>query len=1009
MRPSEEQKIEEREPIKAPVRAVKNRSFVKWDATTRHMESEQLQYKFDRVSFSLAMPNFHTMLDKLKIVLPCTFQFRDAYLRKIRRKNIAPKAWVNNILQRLSFRINGEELVQFPENGLHSRIVWNYATDKQNRMADEGSLLPLIDQIDRNRGFEARQLEFSRGLKEVSSELPADNNQVVLKDELNSGWEYDYDLEIFPDLVAWQAFSRKVMSKAVEAGSFLFEADLELTFRADTESTGDDSDYNSGLERFRLSETNPSVNLTRHDAIWRECFQIGSPMIKAFVESKNRKDTKAVELQVCPEAVLQNAYYIYGKPGAFAINEFNAGIERNFTRGLAEPNHNTIVNANGGQVADDTHTYIEWSMKDTVPPPVNANVDQYIGGPKPGDILVVSQNAATGVFTRNDFLSAAEGSSWVRISQVDPCTEQGNAYAEAVCLTHSPWRAASFGNTGVAVTRRRVCIVPAMIVRRWQHVRRWKLGDQITFQDPGNERVLETQKLIALNDPYKRLMFQYPVIPTSGVPEFYPSALIKENGAVINQYAKYGGMSVMTGNGADTVQVDGVDVPRDINNVGAHATTWSVINPANGTAGDRFQSVRKFVRIDNLPVEHGFEDGDVVRIEQIEEAPMRPDGSRSDSYTGQFVFREGDAYIFRNNHDDTGQTWDEMKQSEDSNCGFAMQVNVEGELTGYTFGSDAYGRAAQDSGNVVFTHRVNENNQLLHVGGRVRVYHHDQSPQLELPVAHITAKYRKQPYVEAIAIEMDEQFMKQKYEYPYMENEIYRQSDTFDYPTKKSFVVRMNQITLLQGFSNIFIYAPMASTGRRLEFYTAFGDMYFDISEIKVRINEKQCIRGDEPETWFYDEFCKISEKKYTFEQWKQRKVIALTPESLQFPGLFEGAKRLYNVSIEFVCKLSQDQELICKQAQTTFSTLGVSKQHAKNQQFLASQEAQDFVKKLKAEARVVVEYTRKKVSLEASGDVKIDHQLIPTQQPDGLTLRGKTEQSVVRSGGNPLAYLQTF
>ena len=171
---------------------------MRWDSTTKH--TGELKYNFDQIQFSLAMPNFNTMLESLKICLPLTFEFRDHFLKKVSRANIAPKAWCNNILQRLSFRINGEELVQFPEDGLHSRIVWEYATDKQKRLADEGSFLPLMktDQM-RNVGFEHRQRQFAAG-KVFNTSTVTDGHGLVASHAFESGPEYEYILEIVPDL-----------------------------------------------------------------------------------------------------------------------------------------------------------------------------------------------------------------------------------------------------------------------------------------------------------------------------------------------------------------------------------------------------------------------------------------------------------------------------------------------------------------------------------------------------------------------------------------------------------------------------------------------------------------------------------------------------------------------------------------------------------------------------------------------------------------------------------------
>ena len=690
-------------------------------------------------------------------------------------------------------------------------------------------------------------------------------------------------------------------------------------------------------------------------------------------------------------AALERSHYIHGFAGVYTPQTLRGGHQRNYTRALDETGigHNTI--AGGGQVADDTHTFVEWLMQHNTAAQgqVAAWVDDYQGGIRPGDILCVS---ATGQLTRAMLTPDREGEDWVRITEVVASLLQNGQNSHAFRLTHDTWA------QGPPPAHRRVFIIPALYIQNWQMVRRWKLGDLCSFSNSA----LVPSKVIALNDPIKRLIFQAPLIGT-GEPVLYPSATIPVGGAVVNKYAAYGGMSVFTGN---------AEGGRDINNTWLHNNNpvpFSALNAGGpGDAGSRSEQIRKLVQIDYLPRDMNLSAGDVINIAPIQEAPMKPDGTRQSSYTGQFVVLKGGDPISRTRYDDVGQTWPEMQATEMSNVGFDLTKYANGEPTGYAVGSDAYGRVANGGGADVLTQHVHENNQTLHVGGRVSISH-DSCREIELPVAHITAKYRKTPYVEAIAVEMHEGAMKEKYHYPYMEKEIYREVQAMNYPTKKSFTVRMPQITLLQGFSNLFIYAPLAPKSRRCEFYTGFSDQYFDITEVQVRVNEKMCILGTEPESWFYDEFCRVSEKEYTFEQWKQRKIIALTPESLQFPGLFEGAKRLYNLSITFTVQLSADQEVMCANAATMFNSLCVGSTHIKHQQRLVSAEGQDFIKRLQAEGRVVVEYTRKKVSLESSGDVKIDHQMIPTQQPDGLTLRGKTQQTVMRSGGNPTAFLQTF
>ena len=173
-------------------------------------------------------------------------------------------------------------------------------------------------------------------------------------------------------------------------------------------------------------------------------------------------------------------------------------------------------------------------------------------------------------------------------------------------------------------------------------------------------------------------------------------------------------------------------------------------------------------------------------------------------------------------------------------------------------------------------------------------------------------------------------------------------------------------------------------------------------------MNTKQCIRGNEPEAFFYDEFSKIAEREYTIEQWRRRKIISITPETLAYPELFESAQRLYNIGIEFTCSFSRDQEDIAKHAANIFTTLAIGAStravwphnHASGVSFLNQQVG---------EARVVVEYNRKELSIADTGEIKINQLSIPTEAPDGLSLRGKVAQTYLRSGGNPEGYLRTF
>ena len=66
-----------------------------------------------------------------------------------------------------------------------------------------------------------------------------------------------------------------------------------------------------------------------------------------------------------------------------------------------------------------------------------------------------------------------------------------------------------------------------------------------------------------------------------------------------------------------------------------------------------------------------------------------------------------------------------------------------------------------------------------------------------------------------------------------------------------------------------------------------------------------------------------------------------------------------------------------------------------------------DFVDNLAVSARVVLEYRRKAVRISKDGDVNFIQNNIP-QQDSGLTMT-QPQQTVLRSGGDPEAYLRSF
>jgi len=999
MQVSEESKVDERVPLKAPVRPVKDRRIMRWDAKGLHTGNHK--YVFDDLRFSLAMPNFNTLLDGLKICLPLAFEFRDMNLQKMSPLNVAPKDWCNNILERLSLRINGQELVQFPEDGLHSRIVWDHSTEAKNRVSDSGSYLPLVkhDQARsdfRNEGFERRQREFRSKL--TYNTATVDQNGDTVTDRFHNGPEYNHTLELIPDLVSWQAFSKKVMDKAISAGAYIFECDIICTFRKDIESLNADSD-----SKGKLLST-PEGNLTQHSAIWREAFQIGNPMVSQYVDL-NDDQLRGEVLPYTKTCLLSgDNYVLYGSTAAHAQGAHNT------TRAVGGPN-----NLQGwGNAVDEQHTVVRWT----------AEVGWTRASFKPGDIVVISDEH--GEFPNSRHALSEKNVSWFHIISAEVLADDGGENI-SVALTHAATRDGDPYAIG-----RRVRVFPALVIADWEQCRRWKIGDMVRFNDPVSWQSHKLDaKIFGFNDGNSRLLMDRPVVDTTfdGGPPITPGNMTNFMSAhteITNVYAEQGGMSIPLGS---TDAIGGV--------VGDYNNPAGRVSSGQGAAGvARSTSARTFLRLDYLPKHMVLKDGDIIRIRCVD-LPVRYNGQVAHKYEGQFrvvTNAEGDVgtYVRRTRHDDgDNQTLAEMRVCESTNTAVVYLTNAQGvalydAIDAYLGIPELPQRDAQGdivtqddghgqqvpvpapwNGDIVFS-TLNQLTQVSHVGGKVEIFHSTEH-EIARPVKYITARYTKQPYVEAEAIQMDPNFIKQSYSYPYMESEIYKQRVSFDWDAgTKKIIVRMPQITLLQGFSTLFLYAPLHPDHRRLEFYTGFSDMYFKISGLTVRVNEKYCVRGSEPESWFYDEFQKVTEKKITIDQWRDRQIIALTPESLGHPALFESAKRLYNLGIEFTCELSPPMITLMENAKDLYSTLSTTS-HLHNQWSKHNLTATDYIKKLNAQARVVVEYRRKKVTLDQEGEVRIDQAHIATPQPDGLSLRGKVQQTYMRSGGNPTGFHSTF
>ncbi len=139
------------------------------------------------------------------------------------------------------------------------------------------------------------------------------------------------------------------------------------------------------------------------------------------------------------------------------------------------------------------------------------------------------------------------------------------------------------------------------------------------------------------------------------------------------------------------------------------------------------------------------------------------------------------------------------------------------------------------------------------------------------------------------------------------------------------------------------------------------------------------------------------------YVQWKtKRKVISVDAETLALPTFFEGAARLYDCEVNFDVSYSQIFKDLVKKINITKNTIVMG-----GDVFGDETHSSDFVNSLNVSSRVAIEYRRKAVKISREGDLEVQHNKI-RQANSGLEL-GVQRKTILRSGGDPEAYIKSF
>jgi hypothetical protein len=953
MLPSGEQQVFDRdEPIS--VRPVKSRIHMKFEPMGNYADTED----FSTMYFTLTLPNETVTLHNLRIVCPLQFSFWHKTGRKVENLAIAPKLWLNNALRSIEFRCNGQSFTQFPENHKHAEACWQWSDPYDANLEDSGSLLPVVGlhgEIQRtdtaNLGFAERARDFRDGQDDTA--------------DPTGGYTYSTELEIIPDMLMFQSFVRKVYSQDMNSAAYAYEMEINLQFRRDCEdNNGLTGDVDQSDQRIatRLGTHLGIKDFAQQQAIWREVFRIGNPIVSSVMDTELENTGSSEVLDSQYSRFLHQKWDFYPDVEGQLVAEI-----------VANGGHaNTAA-----QVTVDHHGITGWT-------------DQF-GNPnvKHGDYLVFGP-AQTFLKTQLEYpVANTSEQCWLQITGVHPVNQQPNQVrlifaARATSLNRgNVWednaanRANARGNqvaNGI-VHGMRCRIYPGFIVGG--DISSWRNFDACRLTQPGYE------------DRHQDFRIRDISIDGFAVQTVWPDKPIVDNNREI-----------------------GTNVGLDTDPDGNRATSWvkgSFLDNTFALQGpihvpyiagahnvDTNNPDNVFMNVAELLVAPRYLDlnsGDIVSIE-CEKVPTK-DGHPRD-FSGYWRVNVGDPLpATATERGSTGIAFDYLVYADGSDASGALGA---GPI--FTAKADKDGIAA-----------VTTASQWSHMGGRVRITKITEG--VSHPVAFVSAKWTKNPYIRVEAIQND--VMKDSYTFPHMKNEIYKETVRVSGTGAASVTVPLDPrvqtqkisfrgIRLLSGFSSMHIYACLDETeSRRLELYTALGDCFFDISNLQIRINQKFCLQGQEPKKWLFEQHKRVTESKLNYVQWKnKRMVISVDCETLALPEFFDGAEKLYDCEVNFDVSYSPVFMNLATQIRSTENTLVVGNHYSGHHAL-----SQDFVDNLAVSARVVLEYRRKAVSISREGDISIVDNGI--RQPDsGLTMT-QPQQTVLRSGGDPEAHLRSF
>ena len=925
MLPSSEQKVYERD-VPISVQPVRSRRHMKFPPVGNYADTSD----FSTVYFTLTLPNETVTLHNLRIVCPIKFRFWDKIGKPVENMAIAPKIWLNNALRSIEFRCNGQSFTQFPENHKHAQACWQWSDPYEDSMQDSGSLLPVVGLYGDSQRTDAGNMGFAQRSRLFRSQRDERVVNAGAHTPLD-GYSYSTELEIIPDMLMFQSFVRKCYSQDMSAAAYAYEMEINLNFRRDVENNNAFTARPKQSDQYIASRLGKTLDIdffAQQQAIWREAFRIGNPLVDAVIDSELEHSGSSEMLDNRDTTSLVTDWDFFG--------------ETNYNQNATS----TVVANTTGQANSATQTTIDAQ---------NINVMD-VANIQIGDFLVVAD--VNNIFTAQahgylDPENDGDPKLWQIITEIhDGATNTQKRFVHEALYNNAANRALCEGGVvtaGYSVDRL-VRIYPGYKVKDPQILSQWRVGDYISLTKRGHELAPENFRLRNFDITSGYIWPDHPVRVGTALTVPYVGNTSWNRGAwVTNEYVKYGPIS------------------------SAYSATRTVDRNNYG------QTALTSARLNVLPHKVQLKTGDVIKLE-CEDSPYRNGDTRD--FNG----------IWRVNVDAAPHA---------GNYAYPPQTGVSFDFTRYADGTDTGIDAflAQDADDIDGIDDVDC--QWQHMGGRVRLT--KMKGSMVSPISYISGVWSQDPYIRVEAIQND--VMKDAYTFPMMKNEIYKETVRISatQPTidgaviPKKVTVRLKNIRLLEGFSSLHIYACLdEDLSRRLELYCSFGDCFFDISNVQVRIDNKFCLDGHEPEKWLFEQHKRVTESDMNFVQWKtKRKVISVDAETLALPTFFAGAARLYDCEVNFDVSYSRLFEELVKKIVNTRNTL------------VEGDTGADFVNSLNVSARCAIEYRRKAVKISREGDLEVQHNKI-RQANSGLEL-GVQRKTILRSGGDPEAYIKSF